>query len=196
MSAVPVNAGPVSAGPVSAAPASAAPGPSRRRLLVLGSAAVTASALAACTGDAEPPPASAPSPSPAAVPVDPDVALRAAAAARELALLARYDAVLAARPGLSARLQPLRGHHAQHLAALRDPAASPSPTGAAPSPSAAAPPAVPVPADDAAALAALTAAERETGQAHGRDCLAASRPLAAVLGSLSASELSHAVALA
>jgi hypothetical protein len=118
-----------------------------------------------------------------------------AAAARELALLARYDAVLAARPGLSARLRPLRGHHAEHLAALRDPSASPSPTGAAPSPSAA-PPTVPLPADDAAALAALTAAERETGQAHGRDCLAASRPLAAVLGSLSASELSHAVALA
>jgi hypothetical protein len=54
---------------------------------------------------------------------------------------------------------------------------------------------VPPPADDAAALARLVAAERAAGDAHAADCLAASRALALVLASLSASELSHPVAL-
>jgi hypothetical protein len=55
---------------------------------------------------------------------------------------------------------------------------------------------VPLPADDAAALTRLAAAERAAGDAHAADCLPASRTLAQVLASLSASELSHRVALA
>ncbi len=134
--------------------------------------------LAACRDDAEP------------VPVDPDDALRAAAAERERALLARYDAVLAAEPELSARLLPLRGHHAEHLLALVGPPAS-----GRPSPTTGPPAAVPPPAGAAAALRDLVAAERAAGAAHATDCLTASRSLASVLASLSASELSHPVAL-
>jgi hypothetical protein len=125
-------------------------------------------------------------------PVDPDDALRSAAAERERALLLEYDAVLAARPGLAPRLLPLRGHHAEHLQALLGPPPSASPS---PSPTAGVPPAVPAPADDAAALARLVVAERAAGDAHAADCLAASVRLAPVLASLSASELSHPVAL-
>ena len=159
---------------------SSATGPTRRAVLAGGPALL----LTACTADR-----AAPRPAP----VDPDDALRTAAAERERALLRDYDAVLAARPGLAARLVPVRGHHAEHLEALlgRAPTGSPSS-----SPTAAVRPAVPPPADDAAALARLVEAERAAGDAHALDCLAASRSLAPVLASLSASELSHPVALA
>lgn len=150
------------------------PGPTRRAVLAGGPALL----LAACSAD-----------EPAARParVDPDDALRSAAAERERALLREYDAVLAARPGLAPRLGPVRGQHAEHLAALVGPGPSATAT--------AVPSAVPPPADDAAALARLAAAERAAGDAHAADCLAASRALAPVLASLSASELSHLVAL-
>jgi hypothetical protein len=139
--------------------------------------------LAACTAD---------EPAPRPAPVDPDDALRSAAAERERALLREYDAVLATRPGLAPRLAPVRGHHAEHLEALLGPPPTGSPS---PSPTAALPPAVPPPADDAAALARLVEAERAAGDAHALGCLTASRRLAPVLASLSASELSHPVAL-
>jgi hypothetical protein len=129
-------------------------------------------------------------------PVDPDDALRSAAAERERALLREYDAVLAARPALAPRLTAVRAHHAEHLEALLGPPPSPSASpSASPAPTGAVPPTVP-PADDASALARLVAAERAAGDAHAADCLAASRSLAPVLASLSASELSHPVALA
>ncbi len=160
-------------------------GPSRRALLAAAPALLLA---AACTADE-------PGPAPRPAPVDPDDALRDAAAARERSLLAEYDAVLTARPGLAGRLAAVRGHHAEHLAALLGAAASapPSPSPSAP---AAVAPAVPPPADDAAALARLVAAERAAGDGHAADCLRASTSLAPVLASLSASELSHPVALA
>jgi hypothetical protein len=166
------------------------PGPTRRAVLVAGPALVLAAGpalvlAAACTAD-QPAPRSAP-------PVDPDDALRSAAAERERALLREYDAVLTARPGLAPRLVPVRGHHAEHLDALLD--QSPASTTPSPAPTAAVPPAVPPPVDDAAALARLVAAERTAGDAHARDCLTASRALAPVLASLSASEHSHPVAL-
>jgi hypothetical protein len=160
----------------------AAAGPTRRSVLV----AAPALLAVACTADA---------PAPRPAPVDPDDALRAAAAERERALLREYDAVLASRPGLAPRLVPVRGHHAEHLEALLGPPPTASPEPSA-SPTADVPPAVPPPADDAAALARLAAAERAAGDAHAADCLAASRRLAPVLASLSASELSHPVALA
>jgi len=158
---------------------SSSPGPTRRAVLA-GPALLLATA---CTADG---------PAPRPAPVDPDDALRRAAAERERALLRDYDAVLAARPGLAPRLVPVRGQHAEHLGALLGPPASASPS---PSPTAAVPPAVPPPADDATALARLVDAERAAGNAHAADCLTASRALAPVLASLSASELSHPVAL-
>ena len=155
------------------------PGPTRRAVLA-GPALLLA---AGCSGD---------EPAPRPAPVDPDDALRSAAAERERALLREYDAVLAARPGLGPRLVPVRQHHAEHLEALLGPATTGSPS---PSPTSAAPPAAPPPSDDAAAIARLVAAERSAGDAHAADCLTASRALAPVLASLSASELSHPVAL-
>ena len=152
----------------------------RRALLALTPAVL----LAGCTSDP-----------PAPEPVDPDDALRDAAAARERALLREYDAVLLAVPDLSARLLPLRGHHAEHLLALVGPPPSTSPS-AAPVGTAGPAPAVPPPADAATALTALVLAERAAGTAHADDCLTAgSRALAGLLASLSASELSHPVAL-
>ena len=156
------------------------PGPTRRAVLAGGPALLLA---AACSAD---------EPAPRPEPVDPDDALRSAAAERERALLREYDAALAARPGLAPRLVPVRGHHAEHLEALLGPVPTGSPS---PTPTAAVPPAVPPPADDAAALARLVEAERAAATAHAADCLTASRSLAPVLASLSAGELSHPVAL-
>lgn len=147
-----------------------------RRALLGGGLAL----LAGCTTEADPPPAP-----------DPDDLLRAAAVEREEALLREYDAVLLVLPSLAARLTPLRGQHAEHLAALRGPA-SPS---AAPSATATAAPRVPPPPTAAAALAGLVTAERAAGDAHGSAALEASRELAGLLAALAASEHSHPVEL-
>ncbi len=170
----------------------------RRTVVVAPLAVVVTAAAAACTGRSDPP---APTAGPSPTPVDPDDALRAAAAAREQGLLQAYDAVLTGLPQLAARLDPLRAHHREHLRALQGPDASPSPSAAAPSaapptasPAAAAPASVPASAD--AALRSLVTAERTAGGQHADDCLAASRGLAGLLGALSASELTHAAALA
>lgn len=135
-----------------------------RRVLVGGSVAALA---AACTGSR--PPA-------APARADPDVALRAAAAAREQALIAAYDTA-GTTPALRTRLAPLRAEHAVHLQALGvagPPAARPS---------------------TAAGLAQLAALERRTAAAHAAAAVDASPALAAVLASLAASEASHAVVL-
>lgn len=149
---------------------------SRRTLL----GAAAALPLAGCTSDDGPPP-----------PPDPDDALRAEAVERERSLLREYDAVLLALPDLAVRLTPLRGHHAEHLLALTGAASTPAPE-ASGDPV----PAVPVPATAAAALAGLADAERAAATGHRAGALAASRSLAAVLATLSASEASHPVALA
>jgi hypothetical protein len=104
--------------------------------------------------------------------VDPDVALRAAAVAREQALLAAYDAALAARPALATKLTPLRADHVTHLAALTAPNATST---AAPAP----------------ATSPLAHLERTTAAAHAAAALLASRELAPVLASLAACESSH-----
>ena len=166
------------------------PGTSRRAVVVAPLAVVVAGAAAACTGSSDrPAPSAGASPSP--TPVDPDDALRAAAAGREQWLLQAYDAVLAGLPELAPRLGPLRAHHVEHLRALQQPDASPSPSASA-SPA----PPVAAPTTAEAALRSLVAAERTAGAQHGADCLAASRGLAGLLGALSASELTHAAALA
>lgn len=154
-----------------------------RRALLAGAALLP---LAACRSEPAPPP-----------PPDPDDLLRTAAAAREQALLADYDRLLAALPALATRLLPLRAEHAEHLLALTGPppsrSPSPSPTSSPLPPPPEVPPA-PAPAD---ALAALLAAEQAAAGAHVADALAAAdRDLAGLLASLAACESSHAVALA
>ena len=155
-------------------------GVSRRALLT----ALAVAPLAACTPD--------PGPAP---PPDPDDVLREQAVERERALLREYDAVLLVLPGLAARLTPLRAEHAEHLLALTGtpPSSSASPSAAASAPAV---PAVPPPATAAEALRGLVTAEREAAVAHGAAALEASRELAGLLASLSASESSHPVVLA
>jgi hypothetical protein len=162
----------------------------RRSLLTAAGAvplsALLAAGLAGCTADPPPPPP------------DPDDVLRGEAAARERALLEEYDAVLLVLPALAPRLVPLRAEHAAHLAALTGASPSPFATVGRPSPASSAvpPPQVPPPDTAAAALEALVAAERAAASAHGKAALDASPELAGLLASLSASELSHPVALA
>ena len=144
-------------------------GPSRRAVLLTG----LVMPLAACTRAAAPGPR----------PVEPDVALRSAAAGREVALLSAYDRALATAsaaraPGLAA----LRGEHADHLTALGG--ASPGPDASAPAPAAPSP-----------TTADLLAAEAAAQAAHAAGVPAASRALAGVLATLSAAEAAHAVAL-
>jgi hypothetical protein len=142
--------------------------PSRRQLL---QGALLVPALAACTSSAARP-----------APADPDVPLRAAAVARERALLAQYDAAAASSPSLAARVAAIRDEHTQHLAALLGQPPTPSP---AASPAAVAP-----------TLAELVAAEHAAAAGHAAGALGASRRLAALLASLAASEASHPVVLA
>jgi len=87
-------------------------GPTRRAVLTSGLAGL----LSACT--------TAPRRRTTPAAPDPDLALTAAAVARERVLLAAYDAVLATTPALAAQLGPLRADHLVHLAAL---GASPTP---------------------------------------------------------------------
>ena len=157
------------------------------RRQVLGTGALLL--VAGCTAE--------PAPAPAPAPVDPDDALRAAATARERVLLQAYDAALLAAPSLAARLAPVRAEHAEHLAALTGPAPS-GPPGTSPpgsTPDGAAP--VPAtPATPAVVLAGLVRDERAAAAGHAREVGAASRPLAALLAVLAASEASHLVVLA
>ncbi|MCU1674686.1 MAG: hypothetical protein JWN77_2799 [Frankiales bacterium] len=127
---------------------------SRRSLL----AGLAAAPAVACTS------------SPPEAPPDPDVALRAAAVAREVDLISLYDA-LPPSPVHAA----LRAEHVEHLRALG---------GVLPSVRPPRPDPQPVPAERAAAAG------------HAADALRASRELAGVLASLAASEASHPVALA
>jgi hypothetical protein len=148
--------------------------PSRRQVLT----GTVVALSAACTSHRSDRPA----------PPDPDVALTADAVARELALLAAYDAALRAVPTLADELGPYRSDHAAHLAALRA-AASATPgaegtvgpfTGPGPGRS---------------ARAALAAAERAAAAAHTTATTTASPRLAGLLASLAASEASHAALL-
>ena len=157
--------------------------PTRRSVLTGGLLLAVPGVLSACTAEA--PPARP-------QPVDPDVALRAAAVARERQLLARYDALLQQQPDLAPRLSPVRAEHAEHLTALGE-AEQPG-TG---SPTTPPPPTVPPPtATDPGGLPGLVQAERAAAAAHVAATSSASAVLAAVLAQLAASEASHPVALA
>jgi hypothetical protein len=142
--------------------------PSRRRLL---QAAVLSPVVAACTREPSTPKT-----------VSPDVALRAAAVARERALIERYRAAAASSSSdVATRTAGLVEQHEQHLTALRAPTAAPTPSNA--------------PAPTVPTLVQLAAEERAAARAHAAAALQASRPLAAVLASLAASAASHAVVL-
>ena len=153
-------------------------GPALRRRDVLRAAAAGAAGLAAagCTA-----------PAPAPAPPHPDDRLVAAALTRERRLLALYDAALAARPDLAARLRALRAEHAVHLEALQPPGPTASPTPGPTQTAASLPP--------EAALDALLVAEERAAREHAAAARTASGGLAAVLASLAASEASHRVAL-
>ena len=139
------------------------------RAASVGVLVATGAAVTACTGSAKRPD------------TDPDVALRAAAVAREQDLLRAYDALLAGAPADTALLTALRAEHAAHLAALDPLAPVPSPTRSSASP--------------APDRATLRASERAAAAAHGEAAVTARRTLAGLLASLSASESSHLVAL-
>ncbi|MFH8408088.1 hypothetical protein ACH4FX_25300 [Streptomyces sp. NPDC018019] len=128
--------------------------------------------------------------------------LRARAARDSAALLARYDATLAAHPGLGERLRPLRAEVARHAAAFGGaspaPSASAAPStspraGASAAPSAPASPAVPP--DAQRARADLAAAERRTADARAAALVDAPPELAGLLASVAAAGAAHAYLL-
>ncbi|MET9015555.1 hypothetical protein ABZX74_32305 [Streptomyces olivaceoviridis] len=113
---------------------------------------------------------------------------RARAARDSRGLLARYDAVLAAHPGLADRLRPLRAQVAAHAAAFTD--------GTAPTASATATAsAAPVPAGEKDAVAGLAAAERALADRRAKDLLEAPDELARLLASVAAAGAAHAYLL-
>ncbi|OIK06856.1 hypothetical protein [Streptomyces monashensis] len=115
---------------------------------------------------------------------------RARAAGDSRALLARYDAVLAAHPGLADRLRPLRAQVAAHVAAFTDGTpATPGKSPASPSPAPA------VPAAEKDALAALATAERTLADRRAKDLLDVPGESARLLASVAAAGAAHAYLL-
>ncbi|MEU9122123.1 hypothetical protein AB0C96_20035 [Streptomyces sp. NPDC048506] len=122
--------------------------------------------------------------------------LRRRAAHDSAALLARYDATLAAHPALEERLRPLRSEVARHAQAFTDDGAAPSASGT-PSKAPAHPAHAPaVPEDEKAARSALADAERGLADARARALLTAPPELARLLASVAASGAAHAYLLA
>ncbi|MCA6096557.1 hypothetical protein LE181_30905 [Streptomyces sp. SCA3-4] len=125
-----------------------------------------------------------------------DGRLREGAARDSAALLARYDATIAAHAALESRLRPLRADVARHAEAFGASSASPSPSSASTSP-AASPPAggVQVPGEERAALGALADAERRTADARTAALGGAGPELARLLASVAAAGAAHAYLL-
>ncbi|MEU8622712.1 hypothetical protein [Streptomyces sp. NPDC048623] len=188
-----------------------------RRALLAAGAAGAAAALAGCTSDGD---AAGPrKPDAAERAAAAEAALRGRSAAASRDLLAQYDAVIEGHPALAARLAPLRASAAAHVKALAEggTAPAPGPSGAAPSsprpsgpsgPSGAASASVStapspsrslalvrVPADPAAALRNLTAAERATADTHTAALLTAPPEYARLLASVAAAGAAHAYLL-
>ncbi|BAJ31079.1 MULTISPECIES: ferritin-like domain-containing protein [Kitasatospora] len=154
------------------------PAPTRRTALALG-ALTGVLLLGGCTGE---PPAK---PGASAAAADADRPLRLRQLAATDALLADYDAALAAAPAEAQRLGDLRDDVARHREAL----AGPLPSASASAPASTAAPA------GAATVAALAAAEQRTAAARLADLDAASPELARTLASIAASDSAHAAAL-
>ncbi|WP_432171474.1 hypothetical protein [Streptomyces sp. 1222.5] len=113
---------------------------------------------------------------------------RAHAARESRELLTHYDAVLAAHPGLTDRLRPLRAQVAAHVEAFTDSTTTPTP---AKSP--AAPPTVP--ADEKDALSGLAAAERALADRRAGQLLDVPGEPARLLASVAAAGAAHAYLL-
>ncbi|QLJ04611.1 hypothetical protein HZZ00_28795 [Streptomyces sp. NEAU-sy36] len=156
-------------------------GPRRRTLLA---SAAGAALLAGCTAGAD-----SGGTGPSAT-----VRARARAAEDSRELLARYDAVLAAFPGLTERLHPLRTEVAAHVAAFTQGTTSTATASgsASPSPSAT-PPSVPATEKDA--LASLAAAERTLADRRARELLDVPGEPARLLASVAAAGAAHAYLL-
>ncbi|MFC5805736.1 hypothetical protein [Streptomyces formicae] len=166
-------------------------GTTRRRALMVTGAVAAAAALTGCASGDTPARPTAPGP------VSADTALRRRSTAASAALLARYDAVLIAHPGLAARLAPLRAEVARHVKALA-PAGASGPAGPSPAASAAASPSAsavsspaPVPGDARTAVEELAAAEQRAADAH-TVALSGARPeYARLLASVAAAGAVH-----
>ncbi|WP_102925950.1 hypothetical protein [Streptomyces noursei] len=158
----------------------------RRTTLLAGAALGGAALLSGCADEARP---------------DPGAAERSAAAERvrthaardSRALLARYDATLAAHPGLGARLRVLRDEVAHHIEAFTSGAPSTAPTASATS--AASGSAPDVPADERSARAALADAERTLADSRTAALVSAPPELARLLASVAAAGAAHAYLL-
>jgi hypothetical protein len=162
------------------------PGHSRRTVL---RAALGGAVAAVALGGCEPAkPEARPTPDPLA-PFYRDTA----------ALMATYDAVIAAQPALAQRLGPMRDAHRAHLAALARELgpAVPTTAGASAPPAgagASAPPAgagASAPPAGADAFDTLHRAEQEGAAAATQACLAAPTYRAALLGSIAACRAGH-----
>ncbi|MFF9771020.1 hypothetical protein ACF1GT_31345 [Streptomyces sp. NPDC014636] len=153
------------------------PGPRRRSLLA---SAAGAALLAGCSAG---PDSGEDGPSAA-------TRARARAARDSRGLLARYDAVLAAHPGLADRLRPLRAQVAAHATAFEEGATA---TATATATTSAA--ATPVPAAEKDAVAGLAAAERALADRRAKDLLAVPGELARLLASVAAAGAAHAYLL-
>jgi hypothetical protein len=180
-------------GPVRLSDASAVPRPSRRSVLL--ATAATAVAVTACTKD----PADGSSPSGA--PPAPDEVLRRGVVAAEADLVALYASTAHAHPRLAVALGAVEDRHRRHFAAVAasGPVAAAvrtGPTADPTSPSAGATATLPVPADPAAALAALRSAEEAAAQARLEDCLRCEDPaLAELIAAVAAGEAANGVLL-
>ncbi|UUN29497.1 hypothetical protein [Streptomyces sp. FIT100] len=168
-------------------------GTTRRRALMATGAMAAAAALTGCASGGTPARPTAPGP------VSAETALRRRSTTASAGLLARYDAVLIAHPGLAARLAPLRAEVARHVKALapagaRGPA-GPSPAASAtagPSASAAPSPApVPVSGDARTAVQELAAAEQRAADAHAVALSGAPPEYARLLASVAAAGAVH-----
>lgn len=144
-----------------------------RRRLLLAAGAAAALGAAGCSSTSEGTDATGAA--------DADVLL-ADVATDEQGLIARYDAAIAAFPGMAAPLRAIRDQHADHLAALGTrPRAVPS-AGA--------------PATPDGAIAGLRDAERQAARARRAACVAADdTQVARLLALIAASEASHVPAL-
>ncbi|MFD5713413.1 hypothetical protein ACFWHW_24015 [Streptomyces pharetrae] len=163
-------------------------GPRRRTLLA---SAAGAALLSGCTAGSE-------DSGGAAGPSAAD-RVRARAARDSARLVERYDAVLAAHPGLAERLAPLRAEVVRHRQAFGG-GARPSAQGSPPaSPSAsAAPPVSPspaVPGDERAALTELAVAERALADRRAKALMDVPGELARLLASVAAAGAAHAYLL-
>ncbi|MEV0374015.1 hypothetical protein AB0I10_30130 [Streptomyces sp. NPDC050636] len=135
--------------------------------------------------------------------------LRERSARDSAALLARYDATLAAHPALEARLRPLRAEVVRHADAFTDdkagrkaaPSASGAPSGhpvhhsGAPASGPSAPDDESVPEDEKAARTALADAERKLADARTKALTTAPPELARLLASVAAAGAAHAYLL-